>query len=153
TENLRLQPTLPLKFWPLDTTRIRAGIENPRTRITRKRRIIVRMIRYATSIFIIICFASLANSQKLSLEEQRIANYVDAHATEAVALLEKVVNIESATQNLAGVKQVGQVFKSEFESIGLTARWIDMPSQMNRAGHLLAENPGASGRGKRILLL
>jgi len=114
----------------------------------------VKIAKYAlTSILLSICFASIANAQKLSPEEQRIVNYVDAHAAEAVALLERVVNIESATQNPAGVKQVGQVFKSEFESIGLTARWIDMPAPMNRGGHLVAENPNANGRGKRILLL
>ena len=114
----------------------------------------MKSAKYAlTSILLIVCFASIANAQKLSAEEQRIVNYVDAHAPEAVALLEKVVNIESATQNTAGVKQVGQVFMSEFQSIGLTARWIDMPAQMNRGGHLLAENPNANGRGKRILLL
>ena len=114
----------------------------------------MKTAKYAlTSMLLIICLASISHSQKLSPEEKRIVNYVDANATEAVALLEKVVNIESATQNTAGVKQVGQVFKGEFESIGLTARWIDMPAQMNRGGHLLAENPNANGRGKRILLL
>jgi glutamate carboxypeptidase len=51
------------------------------------------------------------------------------------------------------VKQVGQAFKREFESIGLTARWIEMPPEMNRGGHLLAENTNANARGKRILLL
>jgi len=105
------------------------------------------------SMFVIAGFASIACSQKLSPEEQRIVNYVDAHKDEAIALLERVVNIESATQNTAGVKQVGQVFKGEFESIGLTARWIDMPTEMNRGGHLLAENANANARGRRILLL
>ncbi len=105
------------------------------------------------SIALIACFAPSANSQKLSPEEQRIVNYIDAHKDEAIAFLERVVNIESATQNTAGVKQVGQAFKTEFESIGLTARWLDMPAEMNRGGHLLAENTNANARGKRILLL
>ena len=105
------------------------------------------------SIAIIVGLASIGAAQRLSPEEQRIVNYVDAHKDEAIALLERVVNIESATQNTAGVKQVGQVFKGEFESIGLTARWIDMPAEMNRGGHLLAENTNANARGKRILLL
>src|SRR6266576_3763265 len=87
-----------------------------------------------------------ANAQKLSPEEQKIVKYVDAHSAEAVALLEKVVNIESATQNLAGVKQVGEVFKNEFAGLGLTARWIDMPAEMNRAGHLIAETSGTRGK-------
>ncbi len=66
-------------------------------------------------------------------------------------LLEKVVNIQSPTENLAGVKQVGAVFKAEFESLGFKARWIDMPPAMKRAGHLLAEKEGT--KGKRVLLL
>ncbi len=89
--------------------------------------------------------------QKISVEEQKILSYVDAHKDEAVALLEKVVNIESPTQNLTGVKDVGLVFKSEFEAIELTAKWIEMPPEMKRAGHLVAETKGS--KGKKILLL
>ncbi len=114
----------------------------------------MRRINYTLILIVLIaCFASAAKSQNLSPEEQRIVNYIDAHKDEAIALLERVVNIESATQNTAGVKQVGQVFKSEFASIGLDTRWIDMPREMNRGGHLLAENTNANARGKRILLL
>jgi glutamate carboxypeptidase len=104
-------------------------------------------------ILLITSCASITNAQKLTSEEKRIVNYVDAHKDEAIALLERVVNIESATQNTTGVKQVGQVFKKEFESIGLTARWIDMPPEMSRGGHLLAENASPNPRGKGILLL
>ena len=89
--------------------------------------------------------------QKVSVEEQKIISYVDAHKDEAVALLEKIVNIESPTQNLKGVKDVGLVFKSEFEALGLTAKWIEMPPEMKRAGHLVAETKGS--KGKKILLL
>ena len=112
-----------------------------------------RIVLSLASIVLLLCFFQAANAQTLSPEERKIVSYVDAHADEAVALLEKVVNIESATQNLPGVKSVGQVFKGEFEALGLTARWIDMPPEMNRAGHLIAETKGTAGRGKRILLL
>jgi len=100
---------------------------------------------------LLVSFFVIADAQSLSPQEQKIVAYVDAHAADAVNLLEKVVNIDSATQNLQGVKRVGEVFKSEFEAIGLSARWLDMPPEMNRAGHLLAETNGS--RGKRILLL
>ncbi len=106
-----------------------------------------------------ITFASLtivslfvcAGSQTLSPAEQKIASYIDAHQSEQVALLEKVVNLKSPTENIAGVKQVGMVFKSQLESLGMTARWIDMPAEMKRAGHLLAQTKGT--KGKRVLLL
>ena len=106
---------------------------------------------------IIVAFAFVALSstfnyaQKISTEEQKIVNYIDAHMNDAVALLEKTVNIESPTENLAGVKQVGMVFKEEFESLGFTAKWIEMPAEMKRAGHLVAEKTGT--KGKRVLLL
>jgi glutamate carboxypeptidase len=114
----------------------------------------LKRITHALAItLLLLSFYLVANAQALSPEEQRIVKYVDAHSAEAVSLLEKVVNIESATQNLAGVKRVGEVFKSEFGALGLTAKWIDMPAEMNRAGHLIAETPATAGRGKRILLL
>jgi len=94
---------------------------------------------------------TLTQAQKISPDEQKIVTYIDAHTADAIALLEKAVNIESPTENLAGVKQVGTVFKSEFEALGFTARWINMPAAMKRGGHLLAEKTGS--KGKRVLLL
>lgn len=90
-------------------------------------------------------------AQKISAEEQKIADYVDAHTDEALALLEKTVNIESPTENLEGVKQVGMVYKKEFDSLGFVTEWIEMSADMKRVGHLLAEKKGT--KGKRILLL
>ena len=87
--------------------------------------------------------STFSYAQKISAEEQKLIDYIDAHANEAIVLLEKTVNIESPTENLAGVKQVGAVFKAGFESLGFTAKWIDMPPAMKRAGHLLAEKVGA----------
>jgi glutamate carboxypeptidase len=106
----------------------------------------------ASTLLLLILFQA-AGAQALSPEERQIISYVDAHKDEAIALLERVVNIESATQNVAGVKRVGEVFQAEFAALGMTARWLDMPAEMNRAGHLIAETPGPGGRGKRILLL
>jgi glutamate carboxypeptidase len=98
-----------------------------------------------------VLFSTFVYAQKISAEEQKIVSYIDAHAEEAVSLLEKTVNIESPTENVAGVKQVGSVLKGEFESLGFTAKWIEMPEEMKRAGHLIAEKRGT--KGKRILLL
>ncbi|HEV8485470.1 MAG TPA: M20/M25/M40 family metallo-hydrolase [Blastocatellia bacterium] len=113
------------------------------------------MKRLINQIIVVLLFAAFSSAhtyaQRLSAEEQKIASYIDAHKDEAIALIEKVVNIESPTENLAGVKQVGMVFKKEFESLGLTATWIEMPVQMKRAGHLMAETHGTNG--KRLLLL
>jgi len=113
------------------------------------KRILAGKIVFA-SIFIVLG-AAVGFAQKLSAEEQKIINYIDANANNAVALLEKTVNVESPTENLAGVKQVGAMFKQEFSSLGFDAKWIEMPAEMKRAGHLLAEKKGT--KGKRILLL
>ncbi|MBS1809221.1 MAG: M20/M25/M40 family metallo-hydrolase [Acidobacteria bacterium] len=92
-----------------------------------------------------------STAQKLSPEEQKILSYVDAHKEDAIALLEKVVNIESPTQNVAGVKQVGVILKSEFDALGFKTKWIEMPAEMKRGGHLVAERTGT--KGKKLLLL
>jgi glutamate carboxypeptidase len=107
--------------------------------------------RIAVASVLVILSSAFSYAQKVSPEEQKLVDYIEAHKDEATALLEKVVNIESPTENLAGVKQVGAVFKKEFESLGFTAKWIDMPPAMKRAGHLLAEKKGT--KGKRVLLL
>ena len=92
-----------------------------------------------------------ALAQTLNPDEKRIVDYIDQHNGEAVSFLESIVNIESPTEDLAGVRNVGMVFKREFENLGFSTKWIDMPPEMKRAGNLLAETSGKSG--KRILLL
>jgi len=107
--------------------------------------------RTAFAFTLIALFSTFVYAQKLSAEEQRIIDYVEAHMGEAISTLESVVNIESPSEDIAGVKQVGMVFKRELELLGLTAKWIDMPAEMKRAGHLIAATQGT--KGKRVLLL
>jgi glutamate carboxypeptidase len=85
--------------------------------------------------------------------EQQIAAAVRARAPQALALLRQSVLINSGTHNLQGVRAVGQLFRTEFDALGLQTRWIDMPPEMKRAGHLLATRTGQPGQGKRLLLL
>ncbi len=68
-----------------------------------------------------------------------------------MSFLEKVVNINSGTLNLKGVKEVGDIFDSAFQEIGFQTEWIDMPVEMNRAGHLFASIDG--NKGKKLLLI
>jgi glutamate carboxypeptidase len=85
----------------------------------------------------------------LTPEEQRIVAAVDAGNTQALALLERVVNINSGSMNFAGVRAVGDVLRAELEGLGFSVRWID-GAPFKRAGHLVAERPG---RGPRVLLI
>ncbi len=87
----------------------------------------------------------------LSSQEKRIVTAAEAETPKAIAMLETLVNINSGTMNLEGVEQVGRLMIRELESLGFTVRWVPM-SQVNRAGHVVAEHKG-SGRGRRMLLI
>jgi len=80
-----------------------------------------------------------------------VRDYVRAHHEEDVALLERAVNISSGTQNLAGVRRVGDLFASELTAMGFDVRWSEMPATMRRAGHLVGERRGT--KGARLLLI
>jgi len=67
-----------------------------------------------------------------------MAAFVDANQAEAVALLERVVNINSGTQNLDGVRKVGAMFRAELDALGFTTQWVNQ-DEVKRAGHLVAE--------------
>ena len=88
---------------------------------------------------------------ELTPVEGRIVQAVKARSPAALALLERSVNINSGTLNVDGVKGVGRVFRAELDELGFATRWIDMPPEMARAGHLAAQHEGT--RGKRVLLL
>jgi glutamate carboxypeptidase len=85
----------------------------------------------------------------LSSDEQAIVTAIDRGNGDALALLERVVNINSGSMNFAGVRAVGQVFRSTLDELGFTTRWVD-GAAFNRAGHLVAERRGS---GPRVLLI
>ena len=96
-------------------------------------------------------FGSSLTAQKLSRTEKKIVAKVNSYEQEATDFLEKVVNINSGTMNLKGVKAVGQVFNDAFQAIDFDTRWVEMPAEMNRAGHLFASINGK--KGKKLLLI
>jgi glutamate carboxypeptidase len=87
----------------------------------------------------------------LDRTERAIAKHVATGEPAAEALLQRVVDIESPTEDTAGVRAAGEAFADELRAIGFETRWIEMPAVMKRAGHLVAETGGK--RGKRLLLL
>lgn len=91
------------------------------------------------------CFGQLSSAEK------KIVASVTRNMAQCLALLEQTVNINSGTFNVQGVREVGRIMQQQFESLGMTTRWIGMPGQMNRAGHLFAEQKGT--KGKRVLLI
>lgn len=81
--------------------------------------------------------------------ERALTAFVDKDYDRALALLERVVNINSGTMNLAGVREVGDALRPEFDALGFKTVWVDGTS-FGRAGHLIADHPGT---GPRILLI
>lgn len=92
--------------------------------------------------------------QQLSPVEQRIVAEIHAHAPQALELLRQSVLINSGTMNQPGVRAVGKLFRDQFDALGFQTRWIELPPEMRRAGHLLAERPATpASKGKRLMLL
>jgi glutamate carboxypeptidase len=100
------------------------------------------------SLFLTVLLATSVSAQTLTATERAIARAVDTHNAAALALLERVVNINSGTNNVAGVRAVGDIFVKEFQALGFNAR-LEMGSP-NRGPHLVAEHPGP---GPKILLI
>ncbi|MEY2907508.1 MAG: hypothetical protein RLZZ602_31 [Pseudomonadota bacterium] len=89
-------------------------------------------------------------AQALTANEQAIIDWVDAHEEEAISLLEDTVNIGSGTMNHSGVRAVGARMADAMGNLGLDIEWIDMPPEVNRAGHLFAHKEGT---GPKFLLI
>ncbi|MFC7536442.1 M20/M25/M40 family metallo-hydrolase [Sphingomonas sp. GCM10030256] len=88
---------------------------------------------------------------KLTPSEQRIQVTVAAEQGRTLALLERMVNQNSGTQNIAGVEAVARLVRAELEPLGFAVRWIPL-AETGRAGHLIATRKGRPDR-KRLLLI
>lgn len=86
-----------------------------------------------------------------SAVETRLAAAADAQGPHAEALLERLVNQNSGTLNLDGVRKVAEMMRAELAPLAFDVRWVDM-SATGRAGHIVATHRG-NGRGKRVLLI
>jgi glutamate carboxypeptidase len=98
---------------------------------------------------LLVALAVMQPAGSLTSDERSLASFIDVHNGESLVLLERIVNINSGTQNFDGVRDVGRVFSDELAKLGFTTRWID-GAPFKRAGHLVADHPGS---GPRILLI
>lgn len=101
------------------------------------------------SLALLLALVQPAASPSLSAEERALTAFIDRENPHALALLERIVNINSGTMNLKGVREVGAVLRPEFDATGFRTEWVD-GARFERAGHLVAEHPGP---GPRILLI
>jgi glutamate carboxypeptidase len=58
-------------------------------------------------VLVLLVFGLSARGATLTAPEQRMSEWIDAHAEDAIALLEETVNIGSGTMNHEGVREVG----------------------------------------------
>jgi glutamate carboxypeptidase len=116
----------------------------------------MKMPRFAFPL-LAVSFSSVLFAQTtpiLSPSEKAVVAYIDANEQTSNALLEKLVNINSGTHDLEGVRAVGEVMQQQLTDLGFKVQWIPM-QQVDRAGLLVAEHPCPEPKkcGKRILLI
>lgn len=104
-----------------------------------------------TTLIIWLVLPAAAQSVELDDTEKRIAAWIDANAEQAIGLLEETVNIGSGTMNHDGVRKVGKVMRRELDALGFDTSWIELPPEVNRAGHLFGYRD--SGKGPKILMI
>jgi glutamate carboxypeptidase len=75
--------------------------------------------------------------------EAALIRTIESREEQALALIEQSVDLNSGTLNLEGVRQVGDLFRAEFDALGFQTHWID-GAPFERAGHLVATH-GDSG--------
>ena len=84
--------------------------------------------------------------------------FIDENQAASNDLLKKLVDINSGTHNLGGVRAVAEVLMPQLRDLGFAVQWIPMneaPNQVGRAGVLVAEHrcPTPGKCGKRMLLI
>ena len=76
---------------------------------------------------------------------------IDSEQQRTTGFLQRLVDQNSGTMNIAGVEAVRQMVEPEFQKLGFRTQWINMKAA-GRAGHLVARHVG-SRNGKRLLLI
>ncbi len=105
-------------------------------------------MRLLLAVLLLFALPATANAQ-LSRPERAMMRTVEQEHNRNIDLLERLVNQNSGTLNLAGVRATGETVRAELEPLGFTVRWVDM-AETGRAGHLIATH---DGRGRNVLLI
>ena len=94
----------------------------------------------------------LSQVAALTETEMKLQRSVEKMTPQTVSLLEKMVNINSGTLNLKGVKKAGKLVQRELRTLGFKTRWTSPPKEMKRSGHLIASKAGLTNTN-RILII
>ncbi len=79
----------------------------------------------------------------------RITSFLKAHYRDMLALLEKMVRIQSGTYNKQGVDQMGRLITSTFQSNAVSCQVVEQDTFGN---HLVVRSLCEKGFDKQILL-
>lgn len=110
-----------------------------------------KILKFFLVVFIVSCLPKFVYADSLSPEENQIRVNVSAEKNSQLQLLKKIVNINSNTTNVKGVRKVGEILRAQLQQLGFKTYWINEPRDMNRAGTLIAEHNGKNKN--RILLI
>jgi glutamate carboxypeptidase len=87
----------------------------------------------------------------LSPQEKAMAASIDADYEPTIALLERLVNQNSGSMNIEGVKKVADMVRPELEALGFAVAWKPMDA-VKRAGHIIATHKGKAGTTRMLLI-
>jgi len=107
-------------------------------------------MRFLTLTSLLLTWAAAAVAA-LSPTEQKIVARIESHREDFAHNLQEAVMVDSATENLAGVRRMAEVFGQQLTALGFESRFVELPASTGRSGHLVAEHRGT--KGKRLLLL
>lgn len=80
-----------------------------------------------------------------------MAASIDAEYEPTIALLERLVNQNSGSMNIEGVKKVADMVRPELEALGFAVTWKPMEA-VKRAGHIIATHKGKAGTTRMLLI-
>lgn len=84
-------------------------------------------------------------------DDTAILDRVDRNFDAQVAFLETTVNQNSGTLNVEGVRAAGKLYEDVFDTLGFETRWVSLPANLKRGGHLVATR--RFGSGPHVLLI
>ena len=95
---------------------------------------------------------SLTAQSTLDRTERALRDEIGRLREDQITYLERLVNIPSGTLNVTGVREVGRVIGATLDSLGFQSRWVDVPGDMKRAGHLVSTHVGKPGSPRMLLI-
>lgn len=107
-------------------------------------------MRFAVLLSLLFSVATVS-AQQLTREEEAILKKIDEQMPQTMKLLEEIVNVNSGTLNVEGVRQVGKIMADAFKTAGFQTTWVTLPDSLRRAGHLVASRQGK--KGKKLFLI